>query len=203
VVSRPGSLHGVNRRTAFAFRCGAGGNPPAPEHLIELKKRPGIERRTRISCIGRQGVLLLNATLTVEAGRAAAIRTRAGEVYGRHRRCAQREREGLVLCLGSYAQKRGLYRTRKTGAQGPILRRVGASRIFGCRHFSKINDYLQHQGKAPIDGGCRNSRPCNRRRAHLGQLIREEPCASYSQPSSSRHRGRRAAATRIQRGDEQ
>ncbi len=66
-----------------------------------------------------------------------------------------REREGLVFVLwGSYAQKKGAFidTGKHLVLKGPHPSPLSAHRgFFGCRHFSRINNYLQAHGKTPID----------------------------------------------------
>lgn len=103
-----------------------------------------------------QGVLLLNATLTVERGDAGAHQGRGWEEFTD---CAIRalndKREGLVFILwGSYAQKKGAFidAKRHLVLKAPHPSPLSAHRgFFGCGHFSKANAYLEKQGVQPID----------------------------------------------------
>jgi uracil-DNA glycosylase len=103
----------------------------------------------------RQGVLLLNSVLTVEEGFAASHQKRGWETFTDH--IIQRlsvQREHLVFVLwGSYAQQKGQWIDEKRHL---VLKSVHPSPLSvhrgfeGCGHFSKINQYLQKIGKAPI-----------------------------------------------------
>ncbi|MFW7380156.1 MAG: uracil-DNA glycosylase [Oligoflexus sp.] len=103
-----------------------------------------------------QGVLLLNSVLTVEQGRAASHQNKGWETFTdsiiEH---LNRERDGLAFVLwGSYAQKKGrvIDRRRHFVLEAPHPSPLSAHRGFlGCRHFSKINDFLVKQGQEPID----------------------------------------------------
>lgn len=103
-----------------------------------------------------QGVLLLNATLTVRAHQAGSHQKKGWEQFTDNViRKLSDQRNGLVFLLwGNYAQaKEALIDT----SRHYILKSVhpsplSASRgFFGCHHFSKTNLYLTEQGLAPID----------------------------------------------------
>ena len=102
-----------------------------------------------------QGVLMLNAVLTVRAHEAASHAGRGWERFTDAvvQKIAQ-EKEGVVYMLwGSYAQKKGAM---VDGSKNLVLKAVHPSPLsvyrgfFGSRHFSKANDYLQHRGEKPI-----------------------------------------------------
>lgn len=103
-----------------------------------------------------QGVLLLNATLTVEQGRAGAHQGRGWERFtDRAIECLNRERAGLVFLLwGSYAQKKGaiIDTKRHLVLKAPHPSPLSAHRgFFGSRHFSRTNAWLIERGEQPID----------------------------------------------------
>lgn len=104
-----------------------------------------------------QGVLLLNAVLTVRAHEAASHSKRGWEKFTdevvRH---LSKERSGLVFLLwGRFAQERG--KSIENRSKHHILMAahpsgLSASRgFFGCRHFSKTNAILETEGLLPID----------------------------------------------------
>jgi uracil-DNA glycosylase len=104
----------------------------------------------------RQGVLLLNATLTVRAGSAGSHQERGWELFTD---AAVKElsegREHLVFMLwGNYAKAKGAHIDRnkhlvlEAAHPSPFS---AASGFFGCKHFSKANDYLAADGSAAID----------------------------------------------------
>ena len=104
----------------------------------------------------RQGVLLLNSTLTVEAHRAASHQGRGWETFTDavvHR--LNDDRDGLVFILwGSYAIKKGAFidRSRHLVIESAHPSPLSAYRgFFGSRPFSRANDYLIKQGKTPVD----------------------------------------------------
>ncbi|TNE83292.1 MAG: uracil-DNA glycosylase, partial [Gammaproteobacteria bacterium] len=103
-----------------------------------------------------QGVLLLNATLTVEQGNAGAHQGKGWEEFTDAAiRALNTQREGLVFMLwGSYAQKKGAFidTRRHLVLKAPHPSPLSAHRgFFGCRHFSKANAYLEQRGVEPID----------------------------------------------------
>jgi uracil-DNA glycosylase len=104
----------------------------------------------------RQGVLLLNAVLTVERGRAGSHQGRGWETFtDRIVEILNEQCDALVFILwGTYAQKKGAIvdRNRHCVLSGPHPSPLSAHRgFFGCRHFSKANRYLVAHGKPPID----------------------------------------------------
>lgn len=103
-----------------------------------------------------QGVLLLNATLTVRAHQAGSHQRQGWEEFTdaviRH---LATERTGLVFILwGSYAQRKGAFIDRKrhfvlqSAHPSPLSAYRG---FFGNHHFSLANRYLEQQGIAPIN----------------------------------------------------
>jgi len=104
----------------------------------------------------RQGVLLLNAVLTVTAGRAGSHQGRGWETFtDRVVETVNRRRENVVFMLwGSYAQKKGAVvdDRRHLVLSAPHPSPLSAHRgFFGCRHFSRANQYLVENGILPIN----------------------------------------------------
>jgi uracil-DNA glycosylase len=103
-----------------------------------------------------QGVLLLNATLTVEQSKAGAHQGKGWEAFTDAAITAlNAHRENLVFVLwGSYAQKKGAFIDEKKHL---VLKSVHPSPLsahrgfFGNRQFSTINQYLIQQGQTPIN----------------------------------------------------
>lgn len=102
-----------------------------------------------------QGVLLLNATLTVAAGRAGSHQGRGWETFTDAvvRRLAE-ARDNLVFLLwGSYAQRKGavIDRSRHLVLTSAHPSPLSAMRgFFGCNHFRSANDYLVRHDMTPI-----------------------------------------------------
>ena len=100
-------------------------------------------------------MLLLNAVLTVREHEAASHAGRGWEQFtDAVVRAINAHKEGIVYLLwGSYAQKKGAI---ADPARNCILKAVHPSPLsvyrgfFGCRHFSRANEYLVAQGKTPI-----------------------------------------------------
>ena len=104
----------------------------------------------------RQGVLLLNATLTVREHQAGSHQNKGWERFTDAAIAAlAQQREHLVFMLwGNYAQQKGamIPKDRNLILQSPHPSPLSASRgFFGNRHFSKANDYLVAHGETPIE----------------------------------------------------
>jgi len=104
----------------------------------------------------RQGVLLLNATLTVKANTPGSHQNRGWETFtDAVIKKISDEKEGVVFLLwGAYAQKKGemIDRNKHLVLMSPHPSPFSADRgFFGCKHFSKANAYLISNGKEPID----------------------------------------------------
>ncbi len=103
-----------------------------------------------------QGVLLLNAVLSVEKGNAASHQGKGWERFtDKVISLLNDNREHLVFLLwGSYAQKKGqiIDRDRHLVLQAPHPSPLSAHRGFlGCKHFSQANEYLVKTGQRPIE----------------------------------------------------
>jgi uracil-DNA glycosylase len=150
----PGQAHGL----CFSVRLGV----PTPPSLINIFKEIEDDLGMPAPDHGylqhwaNQGVLLLNAVLTVERGRAGAHQGKGWEQFtDQVVRLLNAERDGLVFLLwGSYALKKGavIDRDRHLVLTAPHPSPLSAHRgFFGCRHFSKANHYLEQRGLAGID----------------------------------------------------
>jgi uracil-DNA glycosylase len=150
----PGQAHGL----AFSVRPGV----PVPPSLLniyaELQRDLGIPRADH-GCLlpwAARGVLLLNAVLTVEAGRAGSHQGKGWEGFTDHVvDVLANQREGLVFLLwGSYAQAKGRridprrHRVLKAPHPSPLSAHRG---FIGCGHFSQANEYLARRGASPVD----------------------------------------------------
>ena len=104
----------------------------------------------------KQGVLLLNSTLTVRAHIAASHSGMGWETFTDSviRTVAQTRKHVVYMLWGSYAQKKAAL---VDNAQNLVLKTVHPSPLsayrgfFGCKHFSRANEYLAQHGKSPID----------------------------------------------------
>jgi uracil-DNA glycosylase len=150
----PGQAHGL----CFSVPPGVPPPPSLDNIFKEIQRDLGIARPDH-GCLvpwAKQGVLLLNAVLTVERGLAGSHQNKGWE--GFTDLCIDalnRERDGLVFLLwGSYAQKKGglIDRQRHLVLKAPHPSPLSAHRGFiGCGHFSRANEYLRQRGHAPID----------------------------------------------------
>lgn len=103
-----------------------------------------------------QGVLLLNSVLSVEQSLAGSHQGKGWEEFtDKIIQVLNEKRQGVVFMLwGAYAQKKGkdIDQNNHLVLTAPHPSPLSAHRGFlGCKHFSKTNDYLQDQGKTPID----------------------------------------------------
>ena len=150
----PGQAHGL----CFSVAPGVPPPPSLQNVFKELQRDLGLPPPDH-GCLlpwARQGVLLLNAVLTVEDGRAGAHQGRGWEGFtDAVVEALDREREGLVFMLwGAYAQAKGrlLDTRRHCVLRAPHPSPLSAHRGFiGCGHFGKANRWLQGAGRAPID----------------------------------------------------
>lgn len=132
--------------------------PPSLKNIFkEIESDLGIKMSgsTDLTPWARQGVLLLNAVLTVRAG-AAASHSGLGwqEFTDAVIRTISETRSGVVFLLwGNYAKTKAplidISRHHILTAAHPSPLARGA--FFGCRHFSRTNEILEHEGKSPID----------------------------------------------------
>ncbi len=150
----PGQAHGL----CFSVLPGVPVPPSLDNIFKEIQHDLGIARPDH-GCLtpwAQRGVLLLNAVLTVEEGRAGAHQGKGWEGFTDHVvDTLNREREGLVFLLwGSYAQAKGKvidphrHRVLKAPHPSPLSAHRG---FLGCGHFSATNQYLAQRGQAPID----------------------------------------------------
>ncbi|MBC7755554.1 MAG: uracil-DNA glycosylase [Bdellovibrio sp.] len=156
--------HGDSQAHGLSFSVPRGVAPPPSLQNIfkEIESDLGICMSPRISQSGDltpwadQGVLLLNATLTVEQSKAGAHQGKGWEAFTDAAIAAlNAHRECLVFVLwGSYAQKKGAFIDEKKHL---VLKSVHPSPLsahrgfFGNHQFSTINQYLIQQGQTPID----------------------------------------------------
>jgi uracil-DNA glycosylase len=103
-----------------------------------------------------QGVLLLNATLTVRASSPGSHQNKGWETFTDTviKRISDEKENVVFLLWGSYAQKKGevINRNKHLVLMSPHPSPFSADRgFFGNKHFSKTNDYLENKGIAGID----------------------------------------------------
>ena len=150
----PGQAHGL----CFSVNDGV----PFPKSLInifkEIKDDVGVDVPVsgNLTRWAEQGVLLINSTLTVRRGSAGSHQGQGWEEFtDAVIRVLNEKRDGLVFILwGSYAQKKasfidqGRHCVLKSAHPSPLSAYRG---FFGCRHFSKTNEYLVNKRESPIN----------------------------------------------------
>jgi len=153
--------HGINQANGLCFSVNDG--IPQPPSLINIFKELASDLGISIPSSGNlerwadQGVLLLNATLTVKAHQAGSHQKKGWEVFtDAVINIISQQKEGVVFMLwGGYAKKKGSkidtqkHAVFKSGHPSPLSANRGF--WFGNKHFSKANDYLESQGSSAID----------------------------------------------------
>ena len=152
--------HGDGQANGLCFSVNEG--VPFPPSLKNIFKEVSddigvpVPRSGELDRWAEQGVLMLNAVLTVRAHNAAL---HAGHGWERFtdavvKAIAERKQGVVYMLWGSYAQRKGAIADPK---QNLILHAVHPSPLsayrgfFGCKHFSQANNYLISIGKEPIE----------------------------------------------------
>lgn len=151
--------HGPGQANGLCFSVFPGVRmPPSLQNIFkELRDDLGIPipQGGSLQRWAEQGVLLLNATLTVRAGQAGSHQGKGWEQFTDAAiRVLSEKREGLVFLLwGNYARNKGemVDRTKHLVLEAPHPSPLARGGFFGCRHFSKANAYLRKAGNAEID----------------------------------------------------
>jgi uracil-DNA glycosylase len=153
--------HGANQAMGLSFAVHKG--IPVPRSLANIYKElktdiPGFETPNHgdLTKWANQGVLLLNATLTVQAGLAGSHQKKGWETFtDTVIRKISEEKEGIVFLLwGRFAQAKAelidqaKHHILKAAHPSPFSAESG---FFGCHHFSKTNEILKQEGKEEID----------------------------------------------------
>lgn len=151
--------HGDGQAHGLSFSVPAGIKlPPSLRNIFkEIEADLGVNMSTNgdLTAWAQQGVLLLNATLTVEQAAAGSHQKKGWEEFTDAAiRALNEQRQGIVFVLwGSYAQKKGAF---IDSSKHLVLKSVHPSPLsahrgfFGNKQFSQINQYLESQGQAPI-----------------------------------------------------
>lgn len=153
--------HGPRQAIGLSFAVSEGvRNPPSLQNIFKEVAsdlgKPLAHTDGDLTRWAKQGVLLLNATLTVEAHKAGSHQGRGWEQFtDAVIRVLSEERERLVFILwGNYARSKGAHIDRKkhlvieSAHPSPFAADRG---FFGSKPFSKANAYLIEHGKEPID----------------------------------------------------
>lgn len=153
--------HGPNQAHGLSFSVQKGvALPPSLRNIFhELHSDLGvpIPKHGNLTHWAEQGVLLLNAVLTVEAGQPTSHQKRGWEEFTDHViDVINEQRENVVFILwGAYAQRKGQridqnkHLVLKAAHPSPLSANRGG--FFGCKVFSKANNYLKQHGIEPID----------------------------------------------------
>ena len=151
--------HDVNQAHGLCFSVQDG--VPVPPSLVNIYKELNRDLGKPIPTSGdlthwaEQGVLLLNATLTVEAHKAGSHQGKGWEeLTDAAIQALNNQRSNIVFMLwGSYAQRKGQFIDRRRHL---VLTAVHPSPLsayrgfIGCGHFSQANNYLLQHGQTPI-----------------------------------------------------
>lgn len=148
-----GQAHGLSFSVTEGTRF-----PPSLENIFrEVSSDTGapVPQSGDLTRWVRQGVLLLNATLTVRAHQAGSHQNKGWETFTDAAiRALATRREGIVYMLwGSFAQRKGalIDRSRNLVLTSAHPSPLSAYRgFFGNHHFTLANDYLRRQGKTPV-----------------------------------------------------
>jgi uracil-DNA glycosylase len=152
--------HGEGQAHGLSFSVPKGVKPPPSLRNIykEIEAEYGVKMPSSGDLTGwaAQGVLLLNATLTVEAGNAGSHQKKGWEDFtDAIIRIVNEKCEHVVFMLwGSYAQKKGAHidRTKHLVLESVHPSPLSAHRGFlGNGHFKSANEYLAKHGRTPID----------------------------------------------------
>jgi uracil-DNA glycosylase len=150
----PGQAHGL----CFSVPEGVEIPPSLQNIYKEISQDLGVPPASsgNLERWASQGVLLLNATLTVQANRAGSHQNKGWEQFtDKVIHVLAEEKENLVFLLwGSFAQKKGDFidRSKHLVLTSPHPSPLSSYRgFFGNRHFSKTNDYLVKHGITPIN----------------------------------------------------
>ena len=154
--------HGPNQAHGLSFSVQKGvATPPSLQNIYKelAADIPGfsIPRTGELTHWAEQGVLLLNATLTVRAGEAASHQKKGWEQFtDTVIKTISDKRTGIVFILwGAFAQSKSVlideskHLVIKSGHPSPMA--VIKGNFFGSKPFSKTNAYLEKQGLQPIE----------------------------------------------------
>lgn len=153
--------HGIGQANGLSFSVNDGiQSPPSLQNIFkEIENDLGkpVPNSGNLERWANQGVLLLNATLTVRAHQAGSHQKKGWEQFtDRVIEIISAEKEHVVFLLwGGYAKKKGAkidsskHLILTSGHPSPLSANRGY--WFGNKHFSKTNTYLKEKGKEPID----------------------------------------------------
>ncbi len=154
--------HGPGQAEGLAFSVAPGVKPPPSLRNIfqELQRDLGLPSPADGSLVrwAKQGVLLLNTSLTVEDGQPASHAGRGWESLTDRliERCSASGPPKVFLLWGAHAQKKanlidaGRHLLLFANHPSPLSARRPPLPFIGCGHFSQANAWLARQGRSPI-----------------------------------------------------
>jgi len=154
--------HGPGQAEGLAFSVAPGVRPPPSlrNMFVEIERDLGIPPPAQGSLVrwAKQGVLLLNTGLTVEAERPASHALQGWEVLtdALIRHCAEVGTPKAFLLWGAHAQKKAAlidpvrHLVLTANHPSPLSARRGPAPFMGCGHFRRTNDWLESQGLEPV-----------------------------------------------------
>ena len=150
--------HGKGQANGMAFAVGKGVQlPPSLVNIFkEIEADEGVKMKgSTLTGWTKQGVLLLNTTLTVRAGEAQSHSTLGWQTFTDAiiEAIAKREEPLVFMLWGSHAQKKkALIPSRHLVLESVHPSPLSAYRgFFGCKHFSKANEFLKKNNLGTID----------------------------------------------------
>lgn len=152
--------HGANQANGLCFSVADDiAIPPSLKNIYkEIKSDLGkdISNTGNLEIWAKQGVLLLNATLTVRAGQAGSHQNKGWEQFtdSAIAKLSQTKKHLVFMLWGAYAKKKAdvidksNHLILEAAHPSPFSAHNG---FFGCQHFSKANAYLKEHGEKEVD----------------------------------------------------
>ncbi len=152
--------HGPNQANGLCFSVNDG--VKMPPSLVNIFKEINNDLNIPMPATGNlerwadQGVLLLNATLTVRSSSPASHQNKGWEEFTDVviRKISEENQNVVFVLWGAYAQRKGVMidRNKHCVLESPHPSPFSADRgFFGCKHFSKTNEYLRSNGRTEIN----------------------------------------------------
>ena len=152
--------HGPGQANGLSFSVNEGlRHPPSLQNIfkeIQSDMSISIPESGNLERWADQGILLLNATLTVRAAQAGSHQNKGWEEFTDAvlKAVSDLKEDAVFLLWGAYAQKKGAiidqskHFVLKAAHPSPFSAHSG---FFGCKHFSKTNQFLSSKGLEPIN----------------------------------------------------
>jgi uracil-DNA glycosylase len=151
--------HGEGQANGLCFSVSKGiRKPPSLQNIFkEIRDDLGIEipDNGNLEHWADQGILLLNATLTVRANAAGSHQNKGWEIFTDSviKKISERKTGVVFLLWGNFAMKKSdlIDEEKHFILKAPHPSPLARGGFFGCKHFSITNKILEEQGKKPID----------------------------------------------------